>query len=171
MRRGESRLLGNVCLLLMVCGTLAPCLYSQALASESDWKAVIRDISKNSRQIKNLKTQMESINHQGEQLAREQEAMNARSCDSSGARREDCASYPADEAMLDQQRKALLQEWQGDEEQLRSLQDQVNHLTARIRASRVLQGYEVWTDRLKKCAALPPIDAVACIAGVKEDHP
>lgn len=168
MRRVDSLPLFGSCF-LMVFAMLAPSLRSQTLDSEADWKAVLKAVSKDSNRIKTVKAQLRDVNEQGEQLARDEESLNSGSC--SDAQRSGCPNPSGDEQMIEQKKQALLQEWQVDEQQLRSLEDRVNEHLAKIRVAKVLPGHEAWTQSIKKCATLPPIDAVGCLGKLRPDRP
>jgi len=146
-----------------------PALRGQVLITEAEWRAAIKDVAKSSHQIKSLEAQLHDVTARGEQLEREEESLDSNPCSSSGSSRNDCTAYNNEEQALEQNKQALLLEWQADEQELRSIEDHVTGQLGRIRSSKILAGHEVWTQRVKKCAALPPIDAVACLDTVKED--
>src|SRR5580700_2371600 len=108
-------------ILLLICGIATPSLRSQALVSDSDWRTVLKDVSKSSHDIKSIKAQLRDVNERGEQLAREEEQLDSQSCASSGSPHQDCSMYNSEEQTLEQSKQALLAEWQGDEERLRSI--------------------------------------------------
>jgi hypothetical protein len=144
---------------------LTPALRSQVLVSEGDWK-LLKDISKNSRDIRTVKSELRDVNEQGEQLARDEESASA--C-SPGSQHSDCGNS-GDAQPIEQKKQALLQEWKAGEMQLRALEDRVNEQLARIRTSKVLAGREEWSQQVKRCASLPPVDAVGCLDALRGDH-
>ncbi len=169
MKHFAFRYVVNASLLLLICGFSAPGLRSQALTTEADWKMADKEVSKISHHIRSLKEQIPDLNQQSDMLLKEEESLDSKSC-SSDNQRDSCESNTSTKAELEQRRRVLLEQAQADEKQLLSLQDQLVVQLARIRASAVLQGREAWTERLKKCAALPAADAATCFGEAQREH-
>jgi hypothetical protein len=170
MRVGFGRFFA-LSVLPLVSAIAASNLHSQVLASETDWQGVIKDVSKSSHQIKSIKAQLRDVNNRGEQLEREQESLDSQPCNGPRTPHTDCSGYDSEEQALEQSKQALLAEWQTDQQQLRAVEDHVTSQLVRVRSSKLPEGHEAWAQRVKKCAALPPIDAVECLDSVKEDQP
>ena len=171
MKHFAFRYVVEASLLLLVCGISAPQLRSQALATEADWKTVNKEVSRISHHIRSLKEQIPDLNQQSDMLLKEEEQLESKSCTSSDNQRDGCESNSSTKAEMEQRRRVLLEQAQADEKQLLSLEDQLASQLAKIRASAVLQGHEAWTERLKKCAALPAADAATCFGEAQREHP